>query len=65
MPLSAPGLGLARPYAPTRLVLPTVIVPKTALPMAIAFSATSFNLTRVLGPFLGATSIMLLALEAR
>lgn len=52
------GIGTAF-YAPTRLVLPTVIVPKSALPMAIAFSATSFNLTRVLGPFLGATSIML------
>lgn len=52
------GVGTAF-YAPTRLVLPTVIVPKSALPMAIAFSATSFNLTRVLGPFLGATSIML------
>ena len=53
------GVGTAF-YAPTRLVLPTVIVPKSALPIAIAFSATSFNLTRVLGPFLGATSIMLL-----
>ena len=52
------GIGTAF-YAPARLVLPTAIVPKSALPMAIAFSATSFNLTRVLGPFLGATSIIL------
>lgn len=50
------GIGTAF-YAPARLVLPTVVVPKSALPVAIAFSATSFNLTRVLGPFFGAVGI--------
>ena len=50
------GIGTAF-YAPVRLVLPAAVVPKSALPAAIALSATSFNLTRILGPFLGATLI--------
>ena len=50
------GIGTAF-YAPARLVLPAAVVPKSALPAAIALSATSFNLTRILGPFLGATLI--------
>ena len=57
------GLGGAM-YTPVRLVLPTVVVPKSALAKAIANSAISFNLTRVLGPLLGAVLISLVGVSS-
>ena len=53
--LLATGLGIATSaHTPIRLALVPTLVPRESLPSAIGYSAMVFNLSRILGPALGA-----------